>query len=148
MPSTIPAAKAAIMGLLETITWPLTFPSDTTPEIHYGAPKEPSREDVILADVASSDQTWFTFGPSARGRQESYGLLLVIDVARPGDTQQEATERAFVLLAVIEEALAANPRLVGDQHVIKMSGPNLAEGDADEGRGALITVVLLIEGVI
>jgi hypothetical protein len=44
-------------------------------------------------------------------RDEVYALELVVGCSLPGSTQQEATERAFELLAAVEAALIERPQL-------------------------------------
>jgi len=146
--SSIPRAKAALLDLLRAIEFPVSTSSDDEPSVFYGAPQDLPREAIIVGDTASSDQTWFTFKRATATRAESYMIALHVVVMRPGDEQQEATERAFDLLSAIEDELRDRPDFIDASHWVKISGPDLVEGSTNEGRAAIIDVALEVEGNI
>jgi hypothetical protein len=63
-------------------------------------------------------------------------------VIRPGLSQRQATERAFELLAVIEDVLRTSPDLgLGvELTVAEIATPRLREGPDAEGYAAVVTV--------
>jgi len=107
--STVPSAKAALVALLEDASWPAP-----RPQVCYGWPDNLDREYVVVGDTsAGRDQqrSWASIGRGPLVRDEVYALELVVGCSLPGSTQQEATERAFELLAAVEAALIERPQL-------------------------------------
>jgi hypothetical protein len=141
-PSSIPRVKSALVTALESATWP-----GARPTVSWGWPRGDHREMVLVGDTLSSSQRWSHLG--ARLREEDYTLEVVISVLHPGDTQQEATERAFALLAVIEETLRSGPNLdLPGITFAEIADPDLAEAPADEGYAAVIVTGIHVTGRI
>jgi hypothetical protein len=112
LPSTIPAAKAALVTLITGATYP-TLPSGETVQVSYGEPKDRGRLAVIVGDTSGTgeaDQEWAALG--ANNRDEHYALGLNVIVNVPGQSQQVSTELAFAVFAAIENALRDDPTLV------------------------------------
>jgi hypothetical protein len=132
--SSIPRVKAALLELLEGASWP-----SPAPTVSYGWPRDIDRELVMVGGTVDGEQTWTSFGP--RRREETYRLELAVQVLRPGLTQQQATERAFELLAVIEDVLRTTPDLgLGlELTVAELAVPRLREGPDTEGYAAVVT---------
>jgi hypothetical protein len=132
--SSIPRAKAALLDLLTSATWP-----GPAPTVSYGWPREIDREVVMVGGTTDGEQEWVSFGP--RRRDESYRIELVVQVLRPGFSQQQATERAFALLAVVEDVLRTTPDLgLGiELTVAELAAPRLREGPDSEGYAAVVT---------
>lgn len=75
-------------------------------QVAYGDTANAERENVILTgNIVWDDETWADIG--ARSREEKYNLDGFVHVAKPGDSQQESTERVFAILAVLERNLRA-----------------------------------------
>lgn len=130
--STAPAIKAALTAALEA-----AFAADTAVEVSYGAIAldEMRRQHVFLAGIAI-DQTWAAIG--ARKRDEDLVLDGAVAVMTPGLTQQQATERAFELLAVVEDTLRSNVTVDGRAIQAAIKPRRLLETLEELGRGALI----------
>lgn len=91
--STIPDVKAALLEL-----WGGGDLGDV--QLTYGHPgSKMERELTYLGGTAEWDQEWAELGDGRRN--ERYTLELFINVQRPGDEQQEATERAFEVLDML-----------------------------------------------
>lgn len=131
--SSVPTVKAALVELLEAASWPAPRPA-----VSYGWPREVPREIVQVGGTTQGEQTWAAFG--TRKRDESYRLELVVQVIHPGQSQRAATERAFALLAVIEDVLRDHPTLgLADTLVAEIANPQLREGPEIEGYAAVVT---------
>jgi len=99
-PSSAPAVKAIIVEQIAT-----ALPGV---QVTYNFPSTaPEREWVMLGDVTWTKDDWGPFGQ--RARDEEYRILLFVNVLRPGDSAQESAERAFELLAVVEDLLRGKP---------------------------------------
>jgi hypothetical protein len=98
--SSAPAVKAILVdqiaAALPSVQVTYNFPS-TAPE----------REWVMVGDITWTKDDWGPFGQ--RARDEEYHIVLFVNVLRPGDSAQESAERAFELLATVEELLRARP---------------------------------------
>lgn len=141
--STIPLVKAALVTMLTTGEH-----VERQIDVHYGRPRDPSREQIIIGDTASSSQEWALLGN--RQRQEDYEIELQVRVMRPGDSQQEATERAFEIFAGVELELRTYPTLnVPGVISVQIATPSLIEGVwDDQGFAALVDCALRISARI
>lgn len=141
--SSIPRVKAALVRLLDAAAWPTPRPA-----VSYGWAREVEREVVMVGGTVDEEQTWVSFGP--RRRDETYRIKFVVQVTRPGLTQQQATERAFELLAVIEDVLRETPDLgLGTElTVAELANPRLREGPDTEGYAAVIEAGVAIRARI
>jgi hypothetical protein len=128
--STIPLFKAALITALKQATW-----TGEPPQVCYGNPRNPTREDVIVGDTSQEgddQQDWAAIGN--RQRDETYALNLVIDVTTPGADCQVAVERAFALFAVVEDVLRTTPTMgVAGVVVGDLRQPVHIESQTDEG---------------
>jgi hypothetical protein len=99
-PSSAPAVKAALVAEVQA-----ALPST---QVTYNFPSTaPEREWVMVGDITWTKDDWGPFGQ--RARDEEYNIVLFVNVLRPGDSAQESAERAFELLAVVEDLLRARP---------------------------------------
>lgn len=131
--SSVPTVKAALVELLEAASWPAPRPA-----VSYGWPREVPREIVQVGGTTQGEQTWAAFG--TRKRDETYRLEIAVQVIHPGQSQRAATERAFALLAVIEDVLRDHPTLgLADTLVAEIANPQLREGPEIEGYAAVVT---------
>lgn len=110
MASTVPAAKAALLTLLQARTFPVQ-----NPVVQWGGPTEaedfPKRGELIyFGEVEISDENQ-TLG--ATRYDETYNLRVVIEVRLPGDKEQVAEQRAWDLYAEVQSVLNANRTLSG-----------------------------------
>lgn len=142
--STIPALKAALQSQLEARTGLIGV------QVSYGYPGPlPEPEYIWLGDAHGSQQL-ATAGN--RARDERYQLTVLIKTETSGldgAAQQTAVERAFALMAEIENELRANPSMDNVVRVARIDGPiDLLELAGAESRGALLTVTLGIEARI
>ncbi len=109
LPSTIPAAKAALVTLIAGAT----YPSGETVQVSYGEPKDRGRLAVIVGDTSGTgeaDQEWAALGANNRDEHYVIGLNVIVNV--PGQSQQASAELAFAVFAAIEDALRDDPTLV------------------------------------
>lgn len=134
MGSTIPAAKAELVELLDATNYPT---SGT--QVCYGEPKDFPRVAIVVGDTfgtGDNEQTWAQLG--ARERDERYTFGLTVRVEVPGQTQQQATEAAFATFAVIEGVFRANPTLTNlspqpRNFALEVMGAQHIEVPTDEG---------------
>lgn len=126
--SSIPRVKARLVELLDGAQ----FPGDR-PTVSYGWPRDPTRELVAVTQtIERTEQTWVALG--GKKRDEDYGLQVIITVENPGMTQQQATERAFMLLGVLEDLLRDDPRMGLDEVIaVEVDQPDLREAPTKEG---------------
>lgn len=105
--SSIPQVKAALVALFtSTLATASTDPVGTPVRVFYGDPAEATREHVIVGETFLPDQqSWSVLGQARR--DEDYALAVWVETSE-WKTQQESTERAFALLALLETALRAN----------------------------------------
>lgn len=99
-PSTYSTAKRRL------VAWYDEHP-DLAGKVSYGeAGRDAEREIVeVLASPDASDESWATIGNQAR--DETYDLVVRVDVDLPGHSQQEVTERCETLYAAVEEQTRA-----------------------------------------
>lgn len=100
--STVPAAKASLLALMEAWTWPATQPA-----IRWGGPTETEDfprggELIYFGDTEITDEA-VTLGDTRI--DETYNLRVVIDVALDGDNEQAAEQRAWDLYASLVSLL-------------------------------------------
>lgn len=139
--STLPAVKAAAVSALQAAAGLAGV------QVTYGWPDDAKREHVFIGGTSEDTQEWSAIG--ARQREEIYGLELVIVAWKPGATQQAMTERAFVLLGVVETTLRNDPTLAlapagVKSLVVEIKPRSLTEGVWDDGRMALVDSVIAV----
>ena len=110
MPRTVPDAKAALLALLNAVTWPGT----PQPEIKYGQPTE-GEDAPFGGEMIFLGETRAAADPAGIGlrRDETYNLRFVIDVRHEGDDEQSTEARAWELLDAAEVAVWADVTLGG-----------------------------------
>lgn len=106
--STIPDAVAALIALLNAATWPVA-----RPRIDDGIVDLPSVERIEILDtyaVGDDTQQWAQLGH--RSRDEQYAIEIKIHTpSLTVDSISAARERAFSLLAVVEDTVRTNVNL-------------------------------------
>lgn len=134
MASTVPTYKQAFIEALEAASWPMQDGSPG-PQVCYGPPRNPSREDVIVGDTAlegGAERRWAALGN--RKIDEEYTLNLRVIVTNPGKDTRAAVERAFALFDVIQAVAQANPGMgIAGVTVSGIAQPEHYESVADEG---------------
>ena len=110
MPRTVPDAKAALLALLNAVTWPGT----PQPEIKYGQPTE-GEDAPFGGEMIFLGETRGTSTPPGMGsrRDETFNLRFVIDVRHEGDDEQTTENRAWELLEAAENAVWADTTIGG-----------------------------------
>jgi hypothetical protein len=108
MASTVPAAKAALLALLQAHSFPVQ-----NPVVQWGGPTEaedfPKRGELIyFGETEISDEN-VTLG--AVRYDETYNLRVVIEVRLPGDKEQAAEVRAWDIYAELQKVLDQNRTL-------------------------------------
>lgn len=139
--STVPAFKAALATALRARQ------ALHDVQITYGAPlPAPAREFLWLADVEGEQE------PAALGaqrREESYLLTVIANVLREGQNQQAATERAFEIVAELEDELRNDGSLASTVRFAQVAGPfRLEEMSSDTARAAQVTVTVAVRARI
>lgn len=99
--STFPIAKASILTLLQAAFLAYT----ETVQVLYGDPgvTKLERQSVFMGGTGLDGQTWAPFGQLTV--DEQYGIQFWVHAGIPGGTQQEATERAHDLFAIVDTTL-------------------------------------------
>lgn len=104
--STAPAAKAAILALLEAHA-----PLDDV-NLRWGGPTKEAQLKPDQVFFGQIEQTEEPLGPHTI--DEDYDLEIVVQVRKLGDDKEQATEeRAWDIRSEIRAALEANPTLGG-----------------------------------
>jgi hypothetical protein len=122
-------------------------------KVSYGtAGRGAEREQIeVLASPGEADDIWATIGNQAR--EEQYDIVVDIDVANPGYTQREATERCEELFAAVEEQTRAwlDTQRSPDQeaaragiHSAQIARVRREEFEEGDGRGASTTCIVRI----
>jgi hypothetical protein len=108
MPRTVPDAKAALIALLQGVTWPGT----PQPEVKYGQPTE-GEDAPFGGEMVFLGETRAVAEPPGLGsrRDETYNLRFVVDVRHDGDDEQTVENRAWELLEAAENAIWQNNTL-------------------------------------
>lgn len=137
--STIPAFKAALLARLQADSGLADV------DVTYGLPfpRKPEGEWVWLGGVPDSSQETAAMGQ--RRREETWVQEVVVSCVRPvRESQQELTERAFVIAGVVETSLrtwsASPPYFGGVVREALVIGTSLEEFADAEEREARITV--------
>jgi hypothetical protein len=132
--STVPAFKSALLAKLNART------NLKNVQVTYGPPLPPSREWIWLGDVAGEQQT------AALGnqrREETYDLSVIIGITREGVDQQATTERAFALMAELENELRSDATVGGVVRTAEVQGQfRLDELASDTARGAHLAITV------
>jgi hypothetical protein len=108
--STVPLAKSALFGLMQTWAWP-----GDQPVIRWGAPTEgedfPAGGQLIYLGDAEIDDESITLGDTRR--DEAYDLPIVVNVVMFGDDEQATELRAWELYSSLVSLLNQNRDLGG-----------------------------------
>jgi hypothetical protein len=100
-PSTIPAAKTALISILAAL-----HADEPDVEVTWGKPTgELAREWIMVGDASGTQQT-AVFG--SRHRDERYTITVVYSILEETGDSQTATLRAFELAALLEVDLRFN----------------------------------------
>lgn len=117
--------------------------------VNYGpALPDPGRESVNILGL-EGQQEWAALGRLAK--DEIYTVEVMILVIREGQQTQPAVERAYDLLAELEDQLRENsnsPTASGTVRVAAVSSVNLEVGASDTTRSALLTIGVRVEARI
>lgn len=117
--STIPAVKAALVTRYQARA------GLTGVQISYGWPKGAPQKEMLIVGGVKGEQQWGPMG--RRAKDELYDVTHVISVIFSDGVQQNATERAFAILAEIEQELRNDPQVGGARVVDVRSNFILAE---------------------
>ena len=134
--STYPAAKAALVALLQNAAGLAGV------EVSYGDPgiAKIELEHVFLGGTGTDGQTWAPYGQLKR--DEQYTIELFVHAAKPGSTQQEATERAHVLFGVVESTIRPVARtatqIAPGMYEISVAPKSVAEYVIEQGYACFI----------
>lgn len=123
--STAPVYKAALVAALR---------ADGTlgaGQVTYGSdPRNLERESVEVGNINYPEEVWSAIG--AQKKDETYSIKVYVFVTTPNLTQQEATERCYVLLGRVETIMRANITMTGVLWSALVP-QNLLEQPGDEG---------------
>ncbi len=141
--STVPALLTALAGRLRNRAGLAGVAVATAPDA-AGTPAE-----VIEFLDTAQDQEFAALG--GRRREERYEVRGAIFVARLGAgeaTATEARERAYALLAEIENELRADPTVGGAIQTAEVARVNLQQGASPDGRLAALEFWLRVRARI
>lgn len=135
--STFPVAKASLYTLLKA-----AFATTRGVVVDYGDPGVANlkREHVFMGGTGQDGQTWAPFGRLSM--DEQYGIEFWVHAVIPGAKQQQATQRAHDLFAVVEEAIRPVARSVSQiadgMYGIQVLQKAVTEFTTDQGAACLI----------
>lgn len=112
--SSFPVAKAALFGGTGVIPRGFAELGESKVQISYGDPgvTKIERESVFAGGTGQDGQSWAPYGRLAR--EEEYEISFWVHVAKPGSSQQEATERAHDLFGLVEELVRPLAPTIGN----------------------------------
>lgn len=117
--------------------------------VNYGpALPDPGRESVNILGL-EGEQNWAGLGQLAK--EEIYTVEVLILVIREGQQTQPAVERAYELLAELEDELresAMAPTMDNTVRVAAVETVNLEVGASDQTRSALLTIGVRVQARI
>ena len=117
--------------------------------VNYGpALPDPGRESVNILGL-DGEQNWAGLGQLAK--EEVYTVQVLILVIREGQQTQPAVERAYQLLAEIENELRESstaPTMDNTVRVAAVETVNLEVGASDTTRSALLTIGVRVQARI
>ena len=117
--------------------------------VNYGpALPDPGRESINVLGL-EGDQNWAGLGQLVK--EEVYTVQVMIFVIREGQQTQPAVERAYALLAELENQLRENstaPTMGNTVRVASVSTVNLEVGASDTTRSALLTIGVRVQARI
>ena len=139
--STIPAVKAYLVALITTAV------NDTTVLICYDDPGTNQPDDIIaVRDVEQTLAPYELVGGGGAGwLYETYKVEIVVDVYRGGDFPQLVFERACALVAIVENAIRADPSLAGRVVTARPAGTHYASSWEDDGKGRTCAAAMTID---
>lgn len=141
--STAPAFMNALFNALATRT------GLTGVRVNYGpALPDPGRESINILGL-SGDQSFAGLGQLAK--EEVYTVEVLILVIREGQQTQPAVERAYQILAQLEDQLretSTAPTMANTVRVAAVETVNLEVGASDQTRSALLTTGLRVQARI
>lgn len=149
--STIPVVANRLLTLLTAATWPTSTDWPDAPQVVDSDPDTEERQVVIVGDTfaeGDDDQQWAVIG--ARTKDERYAINVTVKVLQPGCSISEARNRAFALLAVVEQTLIDNVTLgiapTANYQIIstQLRQPTHQQGALDEGRGCVIETAVRV----
>lgn len=135
--STAPTYKAALVALLQA------DPNLAAVQVSYGVlARNVEHETVEVGGISWDEEDWSALGN--RRKDETYSVALFIYVTKPGNTQQEATERALQLLGYVETLLRNNVVMAGVlwAQVVPLE---VAEAPGEEGGMALVKANVVVK---
>lgn len=117
--------------------------------VNYGpALPDPGRESLNILGL-SGNQEWASLGRLAK--EEVYTVQVMILVIREGQQTQPAVERAYALLAELEDQLretVTSPTMTSTVRVASVETVQLEVGSSDTTRSALLTTGVRVEARI
>lgn len=117
--------------------------------VNYGpALPDPGRESINILGL-EGEQNWAGLGTLAK--EEVYTVQVLILVIREGQQTQPAVERAYELLAEIENELRESstaPTMDNTVRVAAVESVNLEVGASDQTRSALLTIGVRVQARI
>lgn len=141
--STVPAAKGAILTLIEAraglATVQTSWATPGTADI--------AKESIFLGDAEFSDETIAFMRPTPHPHTEEYRVPVVVDVLEEGNDAQSCEERAWTLAGEVEEAIRNAPNLALPSVVIKawVSGKEGGGYRHDLGRAFVLLVNVSVQ---
>lgn len=141
--STVPAVLDALKALLDARKATPGSPLEDV-EIRTAPTGDPTPWECIAFLGQQGDQAWGAIGN--RRRKETYSLQAAIFVKRRGAGEalaKEVRDRAYAILAEMEDAIRVKPRVLDtDRVIVQLTQVNLDQDWDDEGRVAALQITL------
>lgn len=137
--SNAPTYKAALVAAVQADS--VLVSSQT--QILYGAsPRTIEHESIEFGNIEYSPvEDWAALG--ARRKDETFSITVYVLVTTEGLTQQEATERVYVLLGRVETVMRSNIQLNG-VHWSALVPDEVAEQPSDTGYMAMAKAQVVV----
>lgn len=117
-------------------------------QISYGMPTGAlSREHILFGEV-NATQEYRTVGGASGLKYENYDMTVHVGVVREGRQQQQADERALVIMTEIESAIRSDPSCSNTVLVSQLSAYRLEPITSEQSRLTLLTLTITVQARI
>jgi hypothetical protein len=139
--STIPEVKTYLVELITAAV------NDPAVLVCYDDPGTNQPDDIIaVRDVEQTLAPYELVGGGGPGWLfETYKVEVVVDVYRGGDFPRLVFERACALVAIVENAIRADPSLAGRVLTARPAGTHYASAWEDDGKGRTCAAAMTVD---
>jgi hypothetical protein len=138
--TTVPVVKAYLETLFKAA------PGLTGVQVFRGHPGDTVQPELVMIGKVTLEQEWAALG--ARRKDEAYTVAVTVQVVQAGTDQDVVTERAYELVAAIEDALRNDVTLGGAVRVSEVEGWDDEEAFSDQGYSTVVDLRVAVKARI